>query len=1037
LSTAAAFFLAFPFFLLSPVMGAAEPSLSSVEYIDSEYLVETWQTEQGLPDNFVNTVAQTPDGYLWVGTFNGLARFNGLEFVFFDAANTPELPSDGIRDLYVDRNGRLWIKSERGDLSLWKEGRFSCFVNQLPKVGIGPLAEDHEGNIWASSYYDSTNYFQLVEGMFRPATGSSTFFERFGTAVDREGYGWGIQGNVLFSTHAPDCRATVPGMHPGQGWRLTAARDGAIWVIGGRIQKFHPPSRAVAGFAVAASSSSDSITAAPGYFEDFGPLPVATDQFEGYLEDSSGNLWVGTGVGELWRIGTNHTFKRFRFRDSTSLELGRGIFEDAEGNLWIGNGGDGLARIRPRALRTFDSNDGLASDVVRSVAEDGEGNIWLATVNRVDWFREGANRAEPRGVRMSLPWDLFRSTDGAVWIASLGQGLLRISGQNETWFNQPGREIAPPELNVLFEDRQGQMLFGSREGLYGIERGHLIHSPMPEGLPTVDIRSIAESPTGDLYLGLNGGGLLRRTKEGWQHYTARDGLAENHVWALYADADAALWIGTHGRGLSRLKDGRFFTFSKTPDGRVLELELPPIINSIIEDDSGHLWLGSNQGLFRVARQQLNELAEGRSASLGVTHYDRANGMGSSQCTGARQPTVWKARDGKLWFATMKGVIVVEPRSLPFNTRPPPVVVEAVLIDDAVRPMVGAASVLDGRKSAGTSVIVPPGVHRLELRYAGLSFTAPERVRFRYRLEGFEKDWVNAGARRAAYYTKVPPGSYHFHVLACNNDNVWNQTGASIGVLVEPLFWQTAWFRVAAVLCAVGFGIWLYELRVLGLKRRRAVQESFSRKLIESQENERKRIAAELHDGLGQSLLVVKNYATIALKEPTIPEKTHKQLQEISEGASASIEEVRSIARALRPYQLDRFGLTKTLEDAAELAAHSGHLEVTTTVENIDGMFSPEAEISIYRIVQEWLNNVVKHSGAKRARLLVRKDAGIMRMILEDDGSGFIYDAVMKRAAAGFGLANLSERARLLGGSLKLETAPGKGTRLLVELPCKK
>jgi signal transduction histidine kinase len=552
----------------------------------------------------------------------------------------------------------------------------------------------------------------------------------------------------------------------------------------------------------------------------------------------------------------------------------------------------------------------------------------------------------------------------------------------------------------------------------------------------MDIRSMAESPTGDLYLGLNGEGLLRKTKEGWQHFTTREGLVENHVWALYVDTDGAVWIGTHGRGLSRLKDGRFFNFSKTPDEPGLELELPPVINSIMEDDTGHLWLASNQGLFRVERRQLNDLAEGRAVSANVTHYNRANGMGSGQCTGDRQPTSWKARDGKLWFATMKGVTVVDPQSLPFNSRPPPVVVEAVLIDDVVRPMIASASTLDKGSLARMDVTVPPGVHRLEIRYAGLSFTAPDRVRFRYRLQEFDKDWVNAGTRRAAYYTKVPPGSYHFQVLACNNDNVWNETGASVGVVVEPHFWQTAWFRFIAIFCVAGFAVALYELRVLSLKRQRAMQEGFSRRLIESQENERKRMAAELHDGLGQSLLVVKNYAAMALKEQQLPEKTQKHLKEISDNASASIEEVRSIARALRPYQLDRFGLTKTLEDAAELAAQAAHLKIATTVQNIDGLFSPDAEISIYRIVQEWLNNVVKHSRASAGRLVVRQDGAILRMILEDDGAGFDHDAVIKRAAAGFGLANLHDRIRLLGGSLKVETAPGKGTRLSVELPCK-
>jgi signal transduction histidine kinase/ligand-binding sensor domain-containing protein len=1014
--------------LLAPCAPGAAPS-APLESIDSEYLVETWQTERGLPDNFVNAIAQTPDGYLWVATFNGLARFNGVEFVVFDVANTPELFTSRITDLHCDRKGRLWIISEYGDLTQWSQGRFKAFGEHegLPKQGGGVVWEDHEGGIWSSSGYHAANYFQYVDGAFRPARATNTLYLRFGRAADRRGYGWSIHSNHLFSTHG-QYDVTIPQFTPPEAWRLTAASDGDMWLIASRIQKFHPAERA-------GLSASD--VNAEGHFEDFGPIPVATDQFMQYLGDSRGNLWVGTGAGELWRIGTNHAIRRFKFPNSTTLELGRAIFEDAEGNLWIGNGGDGLARVKPRALKTFDSRDGLASDVVRSVAQDGEGNVWLATVNRVDWFAHGnSGRAEPRGIEMKLPWNTYGARDGAMWIGTMGDGLLRISRGSQTWFKEPSREVGIPELNVIFEDRRGQIQVGMPDGLYQIESGCLIHRSGPEGLAAMDIRSMAESPAGDLYLGLNGEGLLRKNNKGWERFTTRDGLAENHVWALYADADGALWIGTHGAGLSRLKDGRFFNFSKGV-GRVLELELPAVINSIIEDDSGHLWLGSNQGLFRVERRQLNDLAEGRTGSASVTHYDRANGMGSSQCTGDRQPTAWKAHDGTLWFATMKGVTVVDPKLLPFNSRPPPVVVEAALVDDALSSLVASASSTDKGTLSRSSVTIPAGVHRLEIRYAGLSFTAPDRVLFRYRLAGFDKDWINAGTRRAAYYTKVPPGSYTFEVLACNNDNVWNETGASLAVVVKPLLWQTAWFRFVAILCAAGFAIALYELRVLRLKRQQAMQENFSRSLIESQENERKRIAAELHDGLGQNLLVVKNYAAMALKESQISDKTQKQLQEISESASASIEEVRSIARALRPYQLDRFGLTKTLEDSAEVAAHAGRLEIATTVDNIDGLFSSDAEISIYRIVQEWLNNVVKHSRATHGRLLVRKEPGMLRMILEDDGVGFDYDSVMKRAVAGFGLANLNERTRLLRGSLRIETVPGKGTRLSVDLPFKK
>jgi len=1029
--------------------GAAESAPAPIQYVESEYLVETWQTEQGLPDNFVNGIAQTPDGYLWVATFNGLARFNGHEFIVFDAANTPELRSNGIRHLYLDRKGRLWIKGDHGQLSQWAKGRFASFADQLPKEGISPLTEDHTGDIWASSSWDTTNYFQLVDGIFKPVSSSETFFERFGNSADSEGYGWGIRSNIMFSVRPQACEAVVPGMNAPHGWRLAPASDGGMWVIANRIQKFRPglPGRSRSDAGMPRESAMNR-----GNFEDFGPLPMATDQFGEYLEDRRGNLWVGTGIGELWRVGTNHTVGRYKFRNSTTMELGRSIFEDAEGNLWIGNGGDGLARLKPRTVKSFDSRDGLASDVVRSVTEDQDGNVWLVTVNSVDRLPCGGGtpgaksenlRGQPRGLGISLPWRVYGSHCGDVWIGTYGEGLLRLRGKDESWFKETGRgRDKGPVMNVMFEDHQGEIYIGSPEGLYGARGDVLVKCDWPEGLKRMDVGAIAEDGIGQVYVGLNGDGLLRKTKTGWDRFTIADGLADNHVSAIYVDREGTVWIGTESGGLSRYKNGAFFNFQQ---GNV---ELPRLINSILEDDTGHLWFASNQGIFRAERRELNELADGVIRSdrtnsvsledlvladyLKVTHYDRNDGMGSGQCTGK----ACKAHDGKLWFATMKGVTVVDPQTLPFNGRPPPVAVESVLVDDALHPVVGSACASDGGTLPAANVTVPPGVHRLEIRYAGLSFTAPERVRFRYRLGGFEKEWVNAGTRRAAYYTKVPPGSYRFQVLACNNDNVWNETGASIGVLVKPLLWQTTWFQVIAILCAAGFAIELYELRVLRLKRQQAMQESFSRSLIESQENERKRIAAELHDGLGQSLLVVKNYAAMALREPKIPEKTQKQLQEISDNASASIEEVRSIARALRPYQLDRFGLTKTLEDAAELAAQAGHLEIATTVKNIDGLFSPDAEISIYRIVQEWLNNVVKHSRARRARLAVRQDAGMMRMILEDDGVGFDYDGVMKRAA-GFGLANLSERTRLLGGNMKIETAPGKGTQLNVDLPCKK
>jgi signal transduction histidine kinase/ligand-binding sensor domain-containing protein len=988
---------------------------NGVESVASEYIVDAWQTEQGLPDNFINAIAQTPEGYLWIATFNGLARFNGMQFVVFTSANTPELPSSRITKLHLDKHGRLWIISEYGQVSGWSEGRFKLFgeAEGLPKEDTGDLIEDHAGEIWVSSSFDATNYYHLRGSVFDPVSSTNSLFSRFGRTPDIHGYGWGVRNNRLFSVQPLCVDVEIPSFHP-QGWRLAAARDGGMWMIADRIRKY-----------------------SKNGWDDFGALPVSTDQFGQCIEDRNGNLWVGMGAGELWRVSTNHVFRRFKLPDGTNMELGRSIFEDAEGNLWIGNGGEGLVRLKPRAFRTYDSRDGLASDVVRSVARDRDGNVWLATVNNVDWFAPGdSEHAQNRSTGIGLPWTVYGARDGGILVGTYAEGLWRASGPSGpgTWFRETGRPNSMgPVMNAIFESRDGQVYLGTPQGIYGVENSCLVVRQVPS-VPELDVRAFAESPSGDMYVGLNGGGLLRHGRNGWEHFTSRDGLADDHIWALYVDAEDRVWIGTSGRGLSLFEAGKFYSYSAPTGDPVIEPELPNVINNILEDDLGQLWLGSNQGLYRVNRRQLSEIAAGRTNSADVTRYDRADGMGSSQCTGDMQPTACKTPDGKLWFATMKGVTVVDPHLLPFNSRPPPVVVESVLVDDKPRPVFADSANAGG--TAGETLKLVAGVHRLEFHYAGLSFTAPDKVRFRYQLERFDNAWNDAGTRRVAYYTKVPPGNYRFRVLACNNDNVWNETGASLAVVIVPEFWQRPWFQAATAVAAVGLLLGVFKLRLVQIERKRLVQETFSRRLLESQENERKRIASELHDSLGQSLLVMKNYAVMALRETATPDKMREQLGEISTAASSSIEEVRSISRALRPYQLDRFGLTKTLEDAAELLAKTSSLKIETQIEDVDRLFPPEAEISIYRVIQEWLSNVLKHARASTARVVVRKEAGMVRVLLEDDGIGFDPAAVANRSGpeTGFGLANLQERLRLLGGILKIDSAPGTGTRLTADIP---
>jgi signal transduction histidine kinase len=469
-----------------------------------------------------------------------------------------------------------------------------------------------------------------------------------------------------------------------------------------------------------------------------------------------------------------------------------------------------------------------------------------------------------------------------------------------------------------------------------------------------------------------------------------------------------------------------------------------------------LWMGSNRGVFRARKEDLNELAEGRRRSVTCYAYGRSDGLSTLACATGGQPAACKARDGRLWFATAKGAAVVDPGNLPFNPLPPPVVIEECLIDDAVvaggvsgtigpwsnksavsgecRPT--KRSALSDPPSTLTPIVVPPAKHRVEFRFTALSLVAPERVLFKYRLAGFDDDWVNAGPRRVAQYSYVPPGSYQFRVTACNNNGVWNDAGATLGLIVRPGWWQTGWFRVLAGVGLAGLVFLSYRRRVLALQGARATQQSFSRRLIESQENERKRLAAELHDSLGQNLLVIKNRALLGLQDASATAGALDQLDTISSVASQSLQEVREIAHNLRPCHLDRLGLTKALRAVITSVARASTIEFVPEIEVIDGLLLPEQEINLYRIVQELLNNIVKHSHAAQARLGIRLEDRRLVLTFEDDGCGFDYAAATdhSQGGRGWGLAGIAERVRILGGNLRCDSSPGRGTRWAIDIP---
>ncbi|HLM60355.1 MAG TPA: triple tyrosine motif-containing protein, partial [Pyrinomonadaceae bacterium] len=416
----------------------------------------------------------------------------------------------------------------------------------------------------------------------------------------------------------------------------------------------------------------------------------------------------------------------------------------------------------------------------------------------------------------------------------------------------------------------------------------------------------------------------------------------------------------------------------------------------------------------VRRQELEDLAAGNIQFVTSEAFGKRDGLLNTECNGGRQPAGIRAQDGRLWFPTQHGAAIVDPAAIRKNPLPPPVAIEQITIDGKPFP-------------ASAEISLAPEQTNLEIAYTGLSFVKPEQVRFRYRLVGLDADWIEAGTRRTAYYAHLPPGEYTFHVAAANNSGVWNETGASLRLTVQPPFWKTPWFVLLAILSLAWLIYFLINRRVSLLERERAAQTVFAQKLISAQEQERKRIAGELHDGLGQNLLVIKNWSLLAQQKPGNAEI----IEEISDTAAATIEEVRRIAYNLRPYQIDEIGLTRALEGMLKRLATTTNISLKWQIDNIDGVFANENEINLFRIVQESLNNVIKHSLATEAEIQIELGENYVSLRIEDDGRGFAPENL--NGKRGLGLTGIEERARMIGGAAAIQSVEGKGTIVSIKI----
>jgi signal transduction histidine kinase/ligand-binding sensor domain-containing protein len=970
--------------------------------IRAQYRVENWATADGLPYKTVRSVLQTRDGYIWAATSDGLARFDGVRFTVFNTANSPNLNTNRLEYLAETSDGSLWVTGDEEGLFRFRDGKFSSLstADGLPSNHIYSLFADSATNRLHISTLNGLALWQdekivHAEPLTEPRQGYISLFDNTGTFCVKEGSivrRFTAEG-ILEYKLPDDTPETLLA-------QVYEDRAGAIWI--GTHYRKEP---AAAKLYIFKKNGEISV------FDRRHHLPDAF--IEQILEDAKGNIWIAVGKfgkGGLLKF-ENGKLRVFGKEDGFEGVGVLGLAEDREGGIWAATADNGLTRLSEQFITSLTrEKNGLTTDNIYPLYEDADGAIWSGAWRfgsekngGVDKYENGGftNFATKGQITSLLPTALFKDREGILWIGAY-DGVTKYKDGKFTQYTEKNG-FPHDEVSAITQTADGTLWFGTAHGLTSFRDNIFTDFTTADGLPHSDLRCLREARDGTLWIATRVG--LGSYKEG--KFTNHAEFPAIQIRSIYEDADGTLWFGTYDAGVFRYRNGEFKAIT-IKDGLFDQGAF-----QILEDDFRRFWISSNRGIYRVSRQQLNDFADGKIPSVTSVAYGVKDGMADAECNGGRSPAGFKSKkDGTLWFPTQKGIVVIDPKALPVNPQPPNVIVENCLLDRQ-------------NVSCGDIKILPEN-DSLEIRYTGLSFTQSEQIKFRYKLKGLDENWIDAGTQRVAYFTHLPPGDYVFHVSAATVDGVWNETAAGLKIVVKPPFYRTIWFlAVCAILLSAVIWI-LFNLRVKNLKKMHAAQEEFSRKLLESQESERQRIAVELHDSLGQDLLIIKNWALIGLKNGANPKK---QFDEISETASGAIDEVREIAYNLRPYHLDELGLTQAVRSMLDRVSKSSSISFVSEIDSIDGFFPKEAEINFYRIAQECLNNIVKHSGATETRVEIKRGGGQLRLSIRDNGKGFNTDSMaLKRASqSGFGLAGINQRARILGGKVVIDSNLGEGT----------
>jgi signal transduction histidine kinase/ligand-binding sensor domain-containing protein len=955
-----------------PYAFALNPSLDI-----SQYAHNAWTVREGFFKGTMYSIAQTPDGYLWLGTGFGLLRFDGVRFLPWQPPEGEHLPSSTSRALLVARDGTLWIGTDEG-LASWKDGKL---IQHPELVGqrVITLLEDREETIWAGvSGTPAGRLCAIRRGSVQCYGGDGTLGRSVASLYeDSRGNLWAGAATGLWrwkpgppSKLYPTPDTPLRMIDGDNGTLLFSTRSGMSQLVKGKAESY--PLR--------------------GARREFTPLTL--------FRDRNGGLWIGTSDRGILHVHQGRT-DAFAQTDGLSADFIHAIFEDREGNIWVATT-DGLDRFRDFSVPTISAKQGLSSDAVGSVLAARDGGVWLGTVNGVNRWNDGQitiYRKRSSGLPDDVVGSLFQDDRGRIWVSAL-RGIAYFENGRFTSI----RDVPAGPTWSIVGGRAVSLWISQEQSLL-----HLLGESVVERIPWAELGrndyayALSPGPTqGGLWLGFVKSGVA--FFEGGQvraSYGVADGLGQGQVTDLQLDRDGALWAATQG-GLSRVKNGRIATLT-SKNGLPCDA-----VHWAMEDDDHSFWLYTACGLVRIARTELDAWSTDPKRTIHSVVFDSLDGVRSNSLTSGYSPQVAKSADGKLWFLPGDGVSVIDPHHIPFNKVPPPVHIEEVKVDGKVW------DVSHGWR-------LPALARDVTIHYTALSFVAPEKVHFRRKLEGQDPDWTEVINDREVQYTNLKPRNYRFRVRASNNSGVWNEAGDFLDFSIAPAYYQTTWFLL---LCVGTFSALLWMLYRYRLHQ---IAREFNAHL-EGRVNERVRVARELHDTLLQGFQGLMLRLQV-VDEMLPPGKAKQELEETLECGDQTIVEARNAVHDLRSPAANMNDLAGALRALGQELATGHSANFRLVIEGPQRELHPIIRDEIYRIAREALRNAFAHSGAGHIEAEITFAERLFRLRIRDDGAGIPPEVLDGGRSGHFGLAGMRERTKQIGSQLTISSGSEAGTEI--------